>query len=85
MGLLLWIVFGGLAGWLASVLMGTNRQQGALLNIAVGVVGAVIGGWLMSLVGHSGVTGFNLVSFAIAVLGAIVLLAVVRLFRGRTA
>lgn len=75
MGIILWIVFGALAGWVASMIMGTNNQQGIVLNIVVGIVGAVLGGWLMSLIGESGVTSFNLYSFMVAVGGACVLLA----------
>lgn len=81
MGILLWIIFGGLVGWIASMIMGTNGQMGILLNIVVGIVGAVIGGWLFSYFGNVGVTGFNLYSFVVALIGAIVLLAIVRLFR----
>ena len=81
MGLILWIIFGGLVGWIASMLMHTDAEQGVLLNVAVGVVGAVIGGWIMSAAGGTGITGFNLYSFAVALIGAIVLLALVKLLR----
>lgn len=84
MGIIVWIVFGALAGWLASLLMKTNSQQGPLLNIVVGIVGAVVGGFIMNLFGQSGVSGFNLYSLLVAVGGAIVLLAIVRAVR-RTA
>jgi len=81
MGIILWIVFGGLAGWIASLIMGTDSQQGIVLNIVVGVVGAVIGGWMMSLIGESSVTGFNIYSFIVAIFGAVVLIAGVKLLR----
>ena len=81
MGIILWIVLGALAGWIASMFMGTNAQQGALGNIIIGIVGAVLGGWLMSFFGQTGVTGFNLYSLLGAVLGAVVLLAIARTFR----
>lgn len=81
MGIILWIIFGALVGWVASLVMNTDREQGALLNIIVGVVGAVVGGWLMSLVGEGGVGGFNLYSFLVALLGACVLIAIVRAIR----
>jgi len=81
MGVLLWILFGALVGWIASLLTGTDSQQGALLNIIVGIMGAVIGGWLMGFLGQSGVTGFNLYSFLVSLLGAIVLITVVNFFR----
>lgn len=76
MGLLSWIVFGALAGWVASLLLGRGHRMGCLANVIVGVIGAVVGGFLMNLLGDYGVTGFNLRSFGVAVLGAIVFLAV---------
>ena len=82
MGIILWIVFGALVGWVASMIMKTDAQQGALLNIVVGVVGALIGGWLMSFFGKTGVTGFNLYSFLVALLGAVVLIGIVKAVRG---
>ncbi len=81
MGIILWIVFGALVGWVASMIMKTNAQQGALLNIVVGIVGAVLGGWIMSSLGETGTTGFNLYSFLVALLGAIVLIAIVKAIR----
>lgn len=81
MGIILWILFGALVGWVASLIMKTDAQQGALLNIIVGIVGAVIGGWIMSIVGQTGTTGFNLYSFVVALLGAVVLIALVKAIR----
>jgi uncharacterized membrane protein YeaQ/YmgE (transglycosylase-associated protein family) len=81
MGIILWIVFGALVGWIASLIMKTDAQQGTVLNIVVGVIGAVIGGFIMSLVGESGVAGFNLYSFLVALLGACVFIVIVRTFR----
>ena len=81
MGIILWIVFGAFVGWLASLIMKTDGQQGMLLNIVVGIVGAVVGGWIMNLVGNSGVTGFNLYSLLVALVGAVVLLAIVKAVR----
>lgn len=78
-----WIALGALAGWIASMIVGTNREQGGLMNIVVGIVGAVIGGWIMAAFGSSGVTGFNIQSVLVAVLGSVVLLLLVRLFTGR--
>ncbi len=80
MGLLSWIVFGALAGWVASLLLGRGHRMGCLANVIVGVVGAVVGGLLMNLLGSYGVTGFDLRSFGVAVLGAIVFLAVTGLW-----
>lgn len=81
MGIILWIIFGALVGWVASMIMKTDAEQGAMLNIIVGVVGAVIGGWIMSIIGESGVNGFNLYSLLVALLGACVLIAVVKAVR----
>ena len=83
MGIVLWIIFGAIAGWLASVIMKTNSQQGTVMDIVMGVVGSVIGGYLMGLVGQSGVTGFNPYSLMVAVIGAIVVIYVGRMLRGR--
>lgn len=74
MNFLLWVLFGALAGWIASMIMGTNRAQGLLMDIVLGVIGAVIGGFLMETMGAPGVTGFNLYSMGVAVVGASVLI-----------
>ena len=81
MGILVWIVFGGLAGWIGSMIMNTNGQQGIILNVIVGIVGASIGGFIMNSFGEGGVSGFNLYSFLVAILGAVVLLYIVKLIR----
>ncbi len=81
MGIIIWIVFGGLVGWVASLIMKTDAEQGLVLNVIVGVIGALVGGWLMSLLGKSGVSDFNLYSFLVALLGACALIAVVRAVR----
>lgn len=81
MGILLWIIFGGIAGWIASMIMNTDAEQGILLNVVVGIVGAVVGGWLMSVIGSTGVTGFNLYSFLVAIAGAVVLISIVKMVR----
>lgn len=78
-----WIVLGGIAGWLASIITGRNDRMGCITNIAAGVVGAIVGGWLFSFFGGGGVTGFNLVSLLVAVVGAVVVLAIVNLIFGR--
>jgi uncharacterized membrane protein YeaQ/YmgE (transglycosylase-associated protein family) len=81
MGLIGWIILGGLAGWVASMIMKTDQSMGLIANIVVGIIGALIGGFLVSLVGGEGITGFNVWSFLVALLGAIVLLAIVRAVR----
>ena len=83
MGIISWIIFGALAGWLASIITGRNNRMGCIANIVVGIVGAFIGGFLMSLFGGGGVTGFNLYSFFVAIIGAVVLLLIVGLFQRR--
>ncbi len=81
MGILLWIIFGALVGWVASLIMKTDGQQGAMLNIIVGIIGAVLGGWVMSLIGEGGTTGFNLYSFLVALVGACLLIGIVKAVR----
>ena len=81
MGIILWIIFGAIAGWIASLIMKTDAQQGALLNIIVGIIGAVIGGWIMNFFGQSGTSGFNIYSLIVAIIGACVLIALVKAFR----
>ena len=72
MGIIGWIVLGGLAGWVASMIAGTNAQQGLLGNIVAGVIGGVVGGFVFNLLGGTGVTGFNLWSFLVALVGAVI-------------
>jgi uncharacterized membrane protein YeaQ/YmgE (transglycosylase-associated protein family) len=74
--ILVWIVLGGVAGWIASILTGRNKRMGCLANIIVGIAGALIGGFLVSFLGGAGITGFNLPSLLVAVLGAVILLAI---------
>ncbi len=81
MDILIWVIFGGIAGWIASMLAGTDAQQGILLNIIVGIIGAVIGGWLMTVLGGVPVTGFNLYSMVVAIIGAVVFLAILKMIR----
>ena len=86
MGILIAIIVGGVAGWLASIVMGRNASMGIILNVIVGVIGAFIGNWLLApLLGFGGsIQEFNLGAFVIAILGAVILLAIVNLVqRGR--
>lgn len=78
-GIIVWLVVGGIVGWLASIIMRTDAQQGILLNIVVGIVGAFIAGLIVT--GGSINEGITLTSFIVSLLGAIVLLAIVNLFR----
>ena len=78
MGIIGWIILGALAGWIASKIMTTDAEQGALANIIIGIVGAVIGGFIFSFFGGSGVNGFNIYSFLVALVGAIALIALLK-------
>lgn len=84
MNIIAWLVFGAIAGWIASKLMGTGAEQGIFANIIVGIIGAFIGGYIMQVIGKSGVTGFNVSSFVVAVIGSVVLLALFKVLRGRS-
>lgn len=81
MEILLWLLLGLIAGWLASVIMRTDSQQGALTDIILGIIGAFVGGFLMNFFGQTGVTGFNVYSILVATLGAVVLIWVGRMLR----
>lgn len=81
MEITLWIIFGALVGWVASLIMNTDSQQGMVLNVVIGIVGAVVGGWLMSFFGETGISGFNLYSFAVALIGAVVLITTIKFLR----
>jgi len=83
MWILLWILFGAIVGWVASLITGNNARMGILLNIVVGLIGAGIGGWISTLLGFGSLNEFSLGSFAVALGGAVLLLLVVNLFSGR--
>ena len=84
MNFIAWLVIGGLIGWVASMIMKTDAQQGVFLNIVVGIVGAFLGGWLISpLVGVGTINqdNFSLPAMLVSLAGAVVLLAIVKLVR----
>ena len=81
MGILAWIVLGGIAGWIASLIMKTDASQGILLNVAVGIAGAFLGGLVFNLLGGAGITGFNLYSLFVAVLGSALFLWILKMIR----
>jgi uncharacterized membrane protein YeaQ/YmgE (transglycosylase-associated protein family) len=84
MTLILILLVGGIIGWLASILMRTDAQQGILLNVVVGVVGSLIAGVVITpLIGGTPITsgGFDIMSLLVSFLGAVILLAIVNLFR----
>ena len=87
MNFIIWVVLGGIIGWLASIVMKTNAQQGIFLNIIVGVVGAFLGGLLLAPLFGAGTINsddFSLAGLLVSFLGAIILLAIVNLFRRRS-
>ena len=88
MNILIWLVVGGVIGWIASLIVGTDAQQGVLLNVIVGIVGALLGGWLISPMG--GVASinegaFSLPALGVSLAGAVILLVIVNLIRRATA
>lgn len=82
MDIVLWIIFGAIAGWLADLIM--KSDHGVIEDIILGIVGALIGGFIMNTVGQPGVTGFNIYSLVVSVIGAVVLIFLGRMItRGR--
>ena len=84
MNIIIWLIVGGVIGWLASIVMKTDGQQGIVLNVVVGIVGAMLGGWLISpMVGAGTINqdNFSLPALLVSFLGAAILLAIVNLFR----
>lgn len=87
MGLIILLIVGGLIGWVASMIMRTDGQQGILLNVVVGIVGALLAGFVATpLIGGAPITGgsINIQSIIVSLIGAIVLLAIINLFRRGT-
>ena len=81
---IIWLIVGGIIGWLASMIMRTDAQQGIVLNVVVGIIGALLGGWLISpLVGVGTINqnAFSLPAMLVSLVGAVILLAIVNLFR----
>jgi len=84
MNLIIWLIVGGVVGWLASLIMRTDAQQGIVLNVVVGIVGAFLAGWFISpLVGIGTInqSNFSLPALLVSLVGAVILLAIVNLFR----
>lgn len=86
MGILVWLIVGGVCGWLASIIMRTDAQQGIFLNVIVGIVGALLAGFIVSpLIGVGTINeGISLATFLVSLAGAVILLAIVNLFRRGT-
>lgn len=81
MGIVAWVILGALAGWIASMITGKNKQMGAVANIIVGIIGAFLGGFVLNLLGGKGVTGFNVWSLVVSIAGSVILLWIVSLFQ----
>lgn len=81
--IIVWILLGALAGWVASLIMNTDAEQGALANIVVGILGALVGGFIMNQFGAEGVTGLNLSSILVAIGGSVLLLFIYKTFARR--
>lgn len=83
MGIIVWLIVGGVVGWLASIIMRTDGQQGLLLNVIVGIVGALLAGFVISpLLGIGTINqGITIATFLVSLVGAVVLLAIVNLFK----
>ena len=82
LNIIAWIIVGGVAGWLASVVMKTNASQGLVMDIVVGIIGGFLGGFVLSALGvQSEVTGLNVTSILVAFIGAVILLGILRLVR----
>lgn len=83
MGIIGWIILGGLAGWIASMIAGTNKGQGIFGNIVVGIIGGLIGGFILQLFNIDGVTGLNLWSLLVALGGAVIALWIWKMITGK--
>jgi uncharacterized membrane protein YeaQ/YmgE (transglycosylase-associated protein family) len=77
MGIISWIIVGGIAGWLASIFTGNDKKMGLGSNILVGILGGFIGGFLISIIGGKGITGFNLWSLLVSLMGSVILLIII--------
>jgi uncharacterized membrane protein YeaQ/YmgE (transglycosylase-associated protein family) len=87
MNFMLWMIIGGILGWIASIIMRTNAQQGLFLNIVVGIIGALVAGFVLTPlfgIGTINQNNFSLPALLVSLLGAIILLAIVNLFRRGT-
>ena len=84
MNFIIWLVVGGLIGWVASMIMRTDAQQGVILNVVVGIVGSMLGGWFIAPLLGSGTVNsndFSVMGLLSSLIGAVILLAIVNLFR----
>jgi len=82
MSFIAWIVLGGFAGWIGSLIMGTDGSQGIIANVVVGIIGAFIGGLIFNFFGEGGVSGFNWYSLFVSTIGAIVTIWLYKIVKG---
>ena len=82
--IIVWLVLGGVSGWIASKITGNDASMGIGLNLVVGIVGAFLGGWLAAIFGLGPATGINLWSFIVSIVGAVILLSIVGLFKKKS-
>ncbi len=80
MNLITWVILGAIAGWIASIVTGKNEEMGIVLNVVVGIAGAIVGGTVAGLMGVSGIGDFSVPSLVVATLGSIVLISIVKAF-----
>jgi len=83
MGIISWVVLGGIAGWIASLIV-NKTGEGLFLDIVLGIIGGIVGGWIFTAFGSTGMTGFNLWSLLVAIVGALCVLLIYHLLIGRT-
>ena len=81
MGILSWIIIGGIAGWIGSIITRNDRQMGCITNVIIGIIGSFIGGYVVNFFGGYGVTGLNVWSIIVAVIGSVIFLSIINLFR----
>lgn len=82
--IVVWLILGGISGWIASKLTGNDARMGIGMNLVIGILGAFVGGWLAGIFGLGPATGLNLWSFIISIVGAVILLAIVSAFRKKS-
>ncbi|MDF2512031.1 MAG: GlsB/YeaQ/YmgE family stress response rane protein [Herbinix sp.] len=82
--IIVWLILGGVSGWIASMITGNNERMGMGWNIVVGIVGAFVGGWLVGIFGWGPATGLNIWSFIVSIVGAVILLGIVNLVRRKS-
>lgn len=83
LGIILWLIFGGIVGWLASIITRDNASMGIVGNIIVGLIGSSLGGWLASAIGIGSYNKFSLGGLVISVLGAVLLLFIIGMLKGK--